>query len=220
MISRIVHMHLEGWMSHWSIESKAFTWAAWMCSESSNRTNAICCFFVCLAVGKSCLLLRFTDNRFQAQHDLTIGVEFGSRTIMIDQNQVKLQIWDTAGQEKFRSITRSCTQFFHPFAPATSIVCSMERHGALRTTLPALFVLPSPPYALPMSSLVLTILLLSVVQITVALPEPCWSTTSLGTSPTFAVPPLPYDSPLVTSFLTPFVCLLLLYRSVARPSSI
>lgn len=59
------------------------------------------------AVGKSCLLLRFTDNRFQAQHDLTIGVEFGSRTIMIDSNQVKLQIWDTAGQEKFRSITRS-----------------------------------------------------------------------------------------------------------------
>jgi len=59
------------------------------------------------AVGKSCLLLQFTDKRFQAQHDLTIGVEFGSRTITIEQNQVKLQIWDTAGQEKFRSITRS-----------------------------------------------------------------------------------------------------------------
>jgi len=59
------------------------------------------------AVGKSCLLLQFTDKRFQAQHDLTIGVEFGSRTISVDNNQVKLQIWDTAGQEKFRSITRS-----------------------------------------------------------------------------------------------------------------
>jgi len=59
------------------------------------------------AVGKSCLLLQFTDKRFQAQHDLTIGVEFGSRTISIDNNAVKLQIWDTAGQEKFRSITRS-----------------------------------------------------------------------------------------------------------------
>jgi len=59
------------------------------------------------AVGKSCLLLQFTDKRFQAQHDLTIGVEFGSRTVSIDNNQVKLQIWDTAGQEKFRSITRS-----------------------------------------------------------------------------------------------------------------
>ncbi len=40
-------------------------------------------------------------------HDLTIGVEFGSRTISIDQDQIKLQIWDTAGQESFRSITRS-----------------------------------------------------------------------------------------------------------------
>jgi len=59
------------------------------------------------AVGKSCLLLQFTDKKFQPQHDLTIGVEFGSRTINIDSNQVKLQIWDTAGQEKFRSITRS-----------------------------------------------------------------------------------------------------------------
>jgi len=59
------------------------------------------------AVGKSCLLLQFTDKRFTPVHDLTIGVEFGSRTLTIDGNQVKLQIWDTAGQEKFRSITRS-----------------------------------------------------------------------------------------------------------------
>jgi len=59
------------------------------------------------AVGKSCLLLQFTDKRFQPVHDLTIGVEFGSRTLTIEGNQVKLQIWDTAGQEKFRSITRS-----------------------------------------------------------------------------------------------------------------
>ena len=40
-------------------------------------------------------------------HDLTIGVEFGARMINIDQKQIKLQIWDTAGQESFRSITRS-----------------------------------------------------------------------------------------------------------------
>ena len=58
-------------------------------------------------VGKSCLLLQFTDKRFQPVHDLTIGVEFGARLVNIDQNQIKLQIWDTAGQESFRSITRS-----------------------------------------------------------------------------------------------------------------
>ncbi|CDW89914.1 rab family gtpase [Stylonychia lemnae] len=60
-----------------------------------------------LGVGKSCLLLQFTDKRFKATHDLTIGVEFGSRTITVNNQNIKLQIWDTAGQESFRSITRS-----------------------------------------------------------------------------------------------------------------
>nr|CAD7396270.1 unnamed protein product [Timema poppensis] len=46
-------------------------------------------------VGKSCLLLQFTDKRFQPVHDLTIGVEFGARMITIDGKQIKLQIWDT-----------------------------------------------------------------------------------------------------------------------------
>lgn len=58
-------------------------------------------------VGKSCLLLQFTDKRFKADHDLTIGVDFGARLVTIDHKQIKLQIWDTAGQDSFRSITRS-----------------------------------------------------------------------------------------------------------------
>ena len=53
------------------------------------------------------LLLQFTDKRFQPVHDLTIGVEFGARMVSIEGKQIKLQIWDTAGQESFRSITRS-----------------------------------------------------------------------------------------------------------------
>jgi small GTP-binding protein len=59
------------------------------------------------SVGKSCLLLQFTDKRFRSDHDVTIGVEFGSKIIDIDGKPTKLQIWDTAGQENFRSITRS-----------------------------------------------------------------------------------------------------------------
>lgn len=58
-----------------------------------------------LGVGKSCLLLQFTDKRFQPVHDLTIGVEFGARMITIDGKQIKLQIWDTAGQEAFRWVS-------------------------------------------------------------------------------------------------------------------
>lgn len=58
-------------------------------------------------VGKSCLLLQFTDKRFRAEHDMTIGVEFGHRIVDIEDAKIKLQIWDTAGQEAFRSITRA-----------------------------------------------------------------------------------------------------------------
>ncbi|KAF7258049.1 hypothetical protein EG68_04449 [Paragonimus skrjabini miyazakii] len=76
------------------------------------QTRRYCCFehrdsSDCSGVGKSCLLLQFTDKRFQPVHDLTIGVEFGARMINIGGKQIKLQIWDTAGQESFRSITRS-----------------------------------------------------------------------------------------------------------------
>jgi len=58
-------------------------------------------------VGKSCLLLRFSEGSFKEQHNVTIGVEFGTKSVNINSQPVKLQIWDTAGQESFRSITRS-----------------------------------------------------------------------------------------------------------------
>jgi Ras family len=50
---------------------------------------------ILLAVGKSCILLQFTDNKFRNQHELTIGVEFGAKTIDIEGKVVKIQIWDT-----------------------------------------------------------------------------------------------------------------------------
>lgn len=59
------------------------------------------------SVGKSCLLLQFLEKKFKFDHDTTIGVEFGSKIINVRDKQIKLQIWDTAGQETFKSITRS-----------------------------------------------------------------------------------------------------------------
>eukprot|EP00931_Biecheleriopsis_adriatica_P005399 TRINITY_DN106920_c0_g1_i1.p1 TRINITY_DN106920_c0_g1~~TRINITY_DN106920_c0_g1_i1.p1 ORF type:complete len:253 (-),score=25.81 TRINITY_DN106920_c0_g1_i1:53-811(-) len=59
------------------------------------------------AVGKTCLLLQFTDKRYRTTHQVTVGVEFGSRTVDIAGTQIKLQCWDTAGQDRFRSIIRS-----------------------------------------------------------------------------------------------------------------
>lgn len=59
------------------------------------------------SVGKSCLLNQFLNNRFSDEYEITVGVEFGAKTVNIeDGNKVKLQIWDTAGQESFKSITR------------------------------------------------------------------------------------------------------------------
>lgn len=42
-----------------------------------------------------------------SNHDVTIGVEFAAKNLKINRKTIKLQIWDTAGQENFRSITRS-----------------------------------------------------------------------------------------------------------------
>lgn len=56
-------------------------------------------------VGKSCLLLRFSEDSFTPSFITTIGIDFKIRTIEIDGKRIKLQIWDTAGQERFRTIT-------------------------------------------------------------------------------------------------------------------
>lgn len=58
-------------------------------------------------VGKSCLLIRFTDDTFSDSYVTTIGVDFKIKTLDIDSKSCKLQIWDTAGQERFRNIISS-----------------------------------------------------------------------------------------------------------------
>ena len=59
------------------------------------------------AVGKSSLMLRFCDNIFKDTYVNTIGVDFRFKTLQIDGNRVKIQVWDTAGQEKFRSLANT-----------------------------------------------------------------------------------------------------------------
>ena len=58
-------------------------------------------------VGKSSIMLMFTEKHFQSSHDMTIGVEFDSRSVLLDGAVANLEIWDTAGQESYLSITRS-----------------------------------------------------------------------------------------------------------------
>ena len=48
-------------------------------------------------VGKSSLLMRLTENDFKEDYEVTVGVEFGSFLVKIEDQIIKLQIWDTAG---------------------------------------------------------------------------------------------------------------------------
>ncbi|KAJ3447171.1 ras and ef-hand domain-containing protein [Anaeramoeba flamelloides] len=58
-------------------------------------------------VGKSCVMVRFTEETFNETYISTIGVDFKVRTVEVNNQPVKLQIWDTAGQERFKTITRN-----------------------------------------------------------------------------------------------------------------
>ena len=59
-------------------------------------------------VGKTCFLTRYADNTFQENQMATLGVDYKLKNIkMEDGNIVKLQIWDTAGQDRFHSLTRN-----------------------------------------------------------------------------------------------------------------
>ena len=56
-------------------------------------------------VGKSNILLKYLKNEFDPNSRATVGVEFGTKNIIINNKKIKIQIWDTAGQERYRSIT-------------------------------------------------------------------------------------------------------------------
>jgi len=59
-------------------------------------------------VGKTCFLMRYTDNTFQEIHMSTIGLDYRLKTMTLNSGkQVKVQIWDTAGQDRFRAITKN-----------------------------------------------------------------------------------------------------------------
>jgi Ras-related protein Rab-11A len=57
------------------------------------------------AVGKTNIMSKYLRGQFQENSKATVGVEFGSKLFKIDNHNIKAQIWDTAGQEKYKAIT-------------------------------------------------------------------------------------------------------------------
>jgi len=58
------------------------------------------------SVGKTSLISSLMNGSFKKEYTTTIGVDFASKMLKLDDHIVKIQIWDTAGQEAFRSITK------------------------------------------------------------------------------------------------------------------
>ena len=59
-------------------------------------------------VGKTCFLMKYTDKTFQDVHISTIGLDYRLKSMKLKNGKnVKLQIWDTAGQDRFRAITKN-----------------------------------------------------------------------------------------------------------------
>ncbi|CAF2603298.1 unnamed protein product [Rotaria sp. Silwood2] len=58
-------------------------------------------------VGKTAILQRFAQNYFSNEYFATIGVDFQIRTVNVDTKRCKLQVWDTAGQDRFKCVVSS-----------------------------------------------------------------------------------------------------------------
>ena len=61
-------------------------------------------------VGKTCLINRYTNDKFGGRYLCTVGIDFQKKKIIKNNKKILLQIWDTAGQERFRNVTKN---YFH-----------------------------------------------------------------------------------------------------------
>ena len=60
-----------------------------------------------IGVGKTNILSKYISNKFETDSKSTIGVELSTKTFNINNNKINAQIWDTAGQEKYKSLTKA-----------------------------------------------------------------------------------------------------------------
>jgi GTPase SAR1 family protein len=79
--------------------------------------------------GKSCLIQRYLTNEFLDDYTVTLGVEYHSKSIKIDGNiNIKLQFWDTAGQEAFHSLVKAFYRNAHAVVLVFDITRCLSSH--------------------------------------------------------------------------------------------
>ena len=77
-------------------------------------------------VGKSSILHRYMKRTFDSNYKVTIGVDFFMKSLTINEQMVKIQIWDTAGQEKYKSMVSS----YYRGAHVALIVFDLTSHAS------------------------------------------------------------------------------------------
>lgn len=77
--------------------------------QSKGKTNLTAKILILgdSSVGKSSILMRYTENTFNTNMATTVGIDYKLKKIKVDDVELKLQIWDTAGQEKYRSLAQN-----------------------------------------------------------------------------------------------------------------
>ncbi|VDM56962.1 unnamed protein product [Angiostrongylus costaricensis] len=79
-----------------------------------------------MGVGKTCVVQRFRNGTYVDRQGTTIGVDFTMKTLVIEGKRVKLQIWDTGGQERFRTITQSYYRSANGIVLCYDITCKQS----------------------------------------------------------------------------------------------
>lgn len=77
-------------------------------------------------MGKSNLLLRFGSGKFAENYVMTIGINFIYKVVNVDGVKLKLQIWDTAGQDKYKTITQS----YYNGSNGVIVVYGVDNHAS------------------------------------------------------------------------------------------
>lgn len=80
-------------------------------------------------VGKTSIIQKYTTGSFSPDYKLSIGVDFSTKTLDMDGEKVKLQLWDIAGHERFNHMTR----VYYKYAIAAIVVCDLGRPATLES---------------------------------------------------------------------------------------